>query len=281
MSYQKFSRGFMKQIIFIGFLTLFGIGSCSVQSSSSVESREVTQTEITNQKSDVKKQPVLVELFTSEGCSSCPPADRTLAKLSNEQPVENAEIVTLAYHVDYWDYLGWKDRFSSPRYSQRQTVYALSFGLNSTYTPQMVVDGKYEFVGSKYAEAIKQIGKASKDKKAAVKIIVKEELLNPVLQIDISGLEINEDAEVWLAVTEDNLQTDVRRGENKGRKLSHVSVVRNLQEIGSILMKEKGFTVEKSVKLDSNWNRENLSFVVFVQNKISRRIVAVGKVRIN
>src|SRR5438034_9672572 len=92
--------------------------------------------------------PVLVELFTSEGCSSCPPADELLAKLVAEQPVEKAQIIALAFHVDYWNKLGWPDRFSSPKFTQRQYDYATFFGGNRVYTPQMIVDGKAEFVGS-------------------------------------------------------------------------------------------------------------------------------------
>ncbi len=112
-----------------------------------------------------RKSPVLVELFTSEGCSSCPPADRVLAQLETEQPNKNAEIITLALHVDYWDNLGWKDKFSSALYSQRQSVYGQALKLNQVYTPQMVVDGQKQFVGSNLSEANKAITESAKIRK--------------------------------------------------------------------------------------------------------------------
>src|SRR5215203_5351918 len=104
---------------------------------------------------DIARRPVLVELFTSEGCSSCPPADKNLAFLENQQPVPQAEIITLAFHVDYWDRLGWKDRFSSPLFSRRQEIYSQALKLDSSYTPQMIVNGESQFVGSDSGKAAK------------------------------------------------------------------------------------------------------------------------------
>src|ERR1700730_14496258 len=103
--------------------------------------------------------PGIVQLFTSEGCSDCPPADTLLEKLIGTQPIAGAEIIGLGQHVDYWDRLGWKDRFSSAALTNRQQLYQTRFGTESIYTPQMVVDGRAEFVGSDASAARKAIEK--------------------------------------------------------------------------------------------------------------------------
>src|SRR5438270_3284394 len=109
-----------------------------------------------------KRVPVIVELFTSEGCSSCPPADALLRKLEETQPVPNADIIVLGEHVDYWNYIGWTDRFSSKDFSQRQEQYARVFNLDSAYTPQMVVDGRTELNGADESSAKRAIADAAK-----------------------------------------------------------------------------------------------------------------------
>src|SRR5204863_4528217 len=105
--------------------------------------------------------PIVVELFTSEGCESCPPADVLLRQLASTQPVPGAQIIPLSLHVDYWDQLGWKDRFSSALLTNRQRVYGTRFNIDSVYTPQMVVDGRSELVGSDGAAARKAIARAA------------------------------------------------------------------------------------------------------------------------
>ena len=114
--------------------------------------------------------PVLLELFTSEGCSDCPPADRLLEALDRTQSVTGAEVIVLSEHVDYWNRLGWKDPFSSPQFSARQSAYASQFHLDSVYTPQLVVDGRLQFVGSDGHEAKAAIEKESHEQKRAIAI---------------------------------------------------------------------------------------------------------------
>src|ERR1700722_1726850 len=114
--------------------------------------------------------PVLLELFTSEGCSDCPPADRLLGELDQNQPVTGAELIVLSEHVDYWDRLGWRGPFSSPQYTGRQQEYASKFSGDGVYTPQLVVDGRFGFVGSDGPEAASAIQKAMRERKIAIAI---------------------------------------------------------------------------------------------------------------
>src|SRR5262249_46590197 len=152
------------------------------------------------------RRPVLVELFTSEGCSSCPPADRALKFLAEQQPVNNAQIIPLAFHVDYWDHLGWKDRFSSHEYTRRQESYVERFGLDSSYTPEMVVDGQAEFVGSDTGRATKVITDAASKQKGSVSA----ELKGDIIDVSISDLPDHHPATVFLAVTEDGITSNVK-----------------------------------------------------------------------
>jgi hypothetical protein len=220
------------------------------------------------------KQPVLVELFTSEGCSSCPPADKALAMLRSEQPYANAEIITLAFHVDYWDRLGWKDDFSSKFFTQRQENYADSLQSDGSYTPQMIVDGRNEFVGSNLAKISLAMNAAPKNEKGKIELNLEKE---SNLKIKISELPAHKDASINVAIAEDNLSTDVKRGENGGRKLEHDSVVRELKSIGSITSDQKSFEIETQLEFNTKWKRKDLRIVVFAQENASRKVIAVGQ----
>lgn len=246
--------------------------ACSFQTveSQKLEEKQTPKSEIQNIKS-----PVLVELFTSEGCSSCPPADNALAFLEKEQPFMQAEVITLSLHVDYWNYLGWKDEFSSPLYSQRQAVYAEKLRLGSTYTPQMIVDGQIQFVGSDVGKASQAIVEAAKSPKANVEIVVRGDSL----KIKISDAPKHSDASVFLAIAENNLASTVKRGENSGKNLAHASVVRDLRPIGKLEAKSGGFEQQTTVARNPQWNQTNLSYVVFVQENESRKIIGTARVR--
>ena len=228
----------------------------------------------------VSRTPVMVELFTSEGCSSCPPADALLMELAREQAVPDAEIITLGEHVDYWDRLGWPDRFSSPAFSQRQTEYAQALRTDA-YTPQMVVDGQVAFVGSDAVFARRAIERARRDRKVPLELQIlpvgrgeskafrlKARLSSPTLP------DFGEAADVFLAVTESNLTTNVRRGENAGRVMNHASVVREFRRI-SELGSKKEFAADLAIP--SDWKLGDLRAVVFVQGRRSRRILAAGQ----
>ena len=269
----------MKQLLIIGFLAIFSsFFACSISNDAAVtESADIPQTNENPQPENVdniNKKPVLVELFTSEGCSSCPPADRVLAQLESEQPNKNAEIITLALHVDYWDNIGWKDKFSSALYSQRQNVYGQAFKIGQIYTPQMVVDGEKQFVGSSLSEANKAITESAKDEKANVELAASDNSL----KIKISDVPKHENASVFLAIAEDNLSTSVKGGENSGRKLDHTSVVRELKSIGSLTAQQNSFDNSVAVQMQPDWKKENLKFVVFVQENGSRKILGVNRI---
>lgn len=171
--------------------------------------------------------PVVVELFTSEGCSSCPPADALLGELAARPGV-----VALAFHVDYWDYIGWKDPYASPASTQRQRDYASALGLRMIYTPQMVVDGRADVVGSDRREVEAAIGAAARRPKVAVTIESDgggHRVLIPAATGEWTGGE----ATVWLAVFDQVQETKVHRGENGGRTLKEYNIVREWRQIGS------------------------------------------------
>lgn len=212
------------------------------------------------------RRSVVVELFTSEGCSSCPPADELLSRLREHKALSGVDIIPLGFHVDYWNYLGWRDRFSSSQFSLRQQEYATKFRLGGPYTPQMVVQGAEEFVGSSQEQASRAIAQAAIEPEQAQ---VEISALGETLQVTVHGNE-RLSANVILAITEDELETRVGGGENGGRVLHHSAVVRSLRILGRL----KGGNFEAVVPVNSqnDWKRQNLHAVVFVQNTSSYRI---------
>jgi hypothetical protein len=231
------------------------------------------------------RTPVLVELFTSEGCSDCPPADALLTRLVKTQPVSGAQVIALEHHVDYWDQQGWRDPYSSPDATARQTAYSASLPNNGPYTPQMVVDGTAELIGNNSSAALRAIDRAVKSTKSYLDIHWPADMAHfgdprPVLEVSLGKLgEIprGDSAEVFLAITEDNLHSDVARGENKGRALDHTNVVRRLDHLGKAdPSKDVSFTARPTLNLGKNWNRANLHAVVFVQENKSRHVLAVA-----
>jgi hypothetical protein len=224
---------------------------------------------------------VIAELFTSEGCSSCPPADEVLSQLVHRQPVAGVEVLALGEHVDYWDRLGWRDPFSSPAFTARQSEYdAQVFHTNNIYTPQLVVDGQLERVGSDVIAVQRAIKQAAQAPKAAVGVTVgnaTDRELHVEVHVDMPpGLAIGDTADVLVAVTEDNLVTDVRRGENGGRTLKHSAVVRRLTAVGALAAQDRSFSTTASVPWAREWNSDNVRVVAFLQERRSRRIVGAG-----
>lgn len=228
--------------------------------------------------------PVLVELFTSEGCSSCPPADRFLQKLDS-QPIGGEEIVVLSEHVDYWNHIGWKDPYSAHFYSERQSRYAERFGLDGVYTPQMVVDGSSEFVGSDSALAEKAFKKVASSVKIPIRLsaISIDASRTVHAHLETGALETSfgsASAEVYVAVALNRAESQVSGGENSGHRLAHVAVVRSLTKIGT-LKQGQDLKQEIQLKLDSESDSRDLRLIAFVQEPKQGRVLGVGWMRIS
>lgn len=235
-------------------------------------------------------QTVVVELFTSEGCSSCPPADQVLSRLeSPRQPAvirgkqqvplpSGVEVIALGEHVDYWDQLGWKDKFSSPLFSARQQDYGKAFHLESVYTPQIVVNGEKEVLGSDSRAVLDAISKAAKEPQAQVTIAMTS---SQNVSFSVSKLPSgSHEAEILLGVTEGGLVTSVFGGENNGRQLRHAAVVRSLSSLGRLDPNHPGeYSAVAQLNLRQEWNRANVTLVLLVQDRVTRRILGAASVR--
>jgi len=218
---------------------------------------------------------VLVELFTSEGCSTCPPADKLLMDLDQSQPIKGVRVIALSEHVDYWNHLGWKDPYSSAEFTQRQSDYARALGIEDIYTPQMVVDGQVAFVGSNQAKAREAITGAAAAPRADVGVSIKASTRkNVTLSVRVDNLpqvSTGNAADVFVAITESGLANSVSKGENAGRTLAHSAVTRKLTKLGRI--EGATFTAEQPIDLDARWNRSQMKAVAFVQDRVSRRVL--------
>jgi hypothetical protein len=207
--------------------------------------------------------PILVELFTSEGCSSCPPADAFLQKL-DQQPLPGAEVIVLSEHVDYWNHIGWKDPYSSRFYSDRQGAYASRLKLDGPYTPQMVVDGSIEFVGSDRGLARKAFDQALEAQKIPVGLSAISIDAGNTLHAHVETGSVSSDAEVVVAVALNHAESQVLRGENGGRTLTHTAVVRTMVKVAT-LPRGKTFAQEVQVKVEPSLAKDNLRVIAFVQ----------------
>ena len=173
-------------------------------------------------------EPVaVVELFTSEGCSSCPPADRLLRDLAAR---DDARLFPLAFHVDYWNRLGWRDPFSDEAYSRRQRAYARAVGAGRVYTPQMIVNGQREFVASRRTEAERAIQHAL-DTPATATVDLSASVTGRAVAVDYAVSDAPEAVVLHLALVQREAEQAVPRGENAGRTLRHANVVRAFETV--------------------------------------------------
>jgi hypothetical protein len=216
---------------------------------------------------------VLVELYTSQGCSSCPPADKLLSRLGREPGV-----VALAFHVDYWDHIGWADPFSKATWTERQHGYARALRSRSVYTPQLVVAGTAHAVGSD-ERAVRRLLEEARKRPVAAR-------LSGRLEPNARGLQVAVDAtstggrelRVFAAVVEEGLVTRVQRGENSGRTLANDHVVRRLEEVMTV---GAGARAQRTVTiaLAPDWKRERLAVVLFAQDPKTLRVEAATRVK--
>lgn len=224
----------------------------------------------TGEKVTPDKGFAVVELFTSEGCSSCPPADELVAKIEKES--KDKPVYILAYHVDYWNRLGWKDVFSSADFSKRQNDYARYLNLQSVYTPQIIINGKTEFVGSEEGTL-----------RNAIKTSL-QKTVSGQLSLNVSGAEqgqlnlkyaangTDKNTTLLVAVLQKNAQTKVERGENSGRTLSHVQIVRKLQQFALA-----GNNGAVKISLPHGFDPQNWEIIGFLQNTSTGAITGAAK----
>jgi hypothetical protein len=223
---------------------------------------------------------VVLELFTAQGCSSCPPADRVLSSLGEDETLRG-RVVPLAFHVDYWDRIGWTDPFGSPRWSARQEAYGRRFRLDGVYTPQLVLDGRAEMNGSQEARIRTEIARRlERPPVARVDLAATpgESAAEAVVTVGAELLEAREGKlDLLLAVFENGVVTAVARGENEGAVLRNDFVVRRLETVLSLTGRAgTRQTREMRVKLDGAWRPERLGVAAFLQDPRSLEIVGAA-----
>jgi len=214
-----------------------------------------------------ESSPVVLELFTSQGCSSCPPADRLLSRLAKD-PGLGERVIPLSFHVDYWNYIGWTDPFSAKRWSERQQVYARAFRSNRLYTPQLVVAGRTHLNGSDEAGARKRIAEALAAEPAG-RVTLAVEPLGDRLKVKAGAKLVRAmegPLDLWVAVYEKDLTTKVGSGENASSTLHNDYVVRRLEKALTLPGTVGADSGEIVLGLDKRWNRRNLGVTAFLQD---------------
>jgi hypothetical protein len=261
-------RGFVRSFVVVACATFAaGVGwwLCAGRGGSAVRAAQASV-----DAGQVGKVPVLVELFTSEGCSSCPPADALLGRLDREQPLSNAKIIVLSEHVDYWNNGGWQDRFSSAALTERQNEYGDFFKLSDVYTPQMVVNGAVQMNGTdgkKIAAALEDAAVSHPIPLQITSVQVRGKAVSFTLRNGMPATPGSVD--VYAALVDPEDTTKVGAGENHGRTLQHVGVVRVLDRVsGSSRTQDLGSKpLAFSGSVSGKPGFEGMRLVVFVQTK--------------
>jgi hypothetical protein len=215
---------------------------------------------------------VLVELFSSEGCSSCPPAERFLRNIDRER-TPDANVIALEYHVDYWDDLGWKDPFSLPEAGARQRGYASALG-GGLFTPELIVQGRHVVPGSVRESVADWLRTAASTASGTLELTHRSNHLS-LRAGHLPALAPGDIADVLIVVSESDLTSRVKSGENSGKTLEHAPVVRSITHVGQATGSE--FRWSGDIALDPSWKPNALRYVAFVQHKNSRAIVAAAQ----
>jgi hypothetical protein len=218
------------------------------------------------------KKPVLVELFTSEGCSSCPPADVLLKSIDREQNIPGAQVIVLSEHVDYWDHDGWRDPFSSAEVTARQEVYARRFGQDSAYTPEAVIDGAKGLVGSDHRGLVAAIEQAAQGPKLEI-AIANAAAGGKSIEANVTAAA-HPKADLYAVLADDHDQSSVSGGENSGRHLEHVAVLRSIEKIGPL---DSGFNRQIHIALPDSSRTQTVRLVIFAQERGTGRILGVAE----
>jgi hypothetical protein len=213
--------------------------------------------------------PVVIELFTSEGCSSCPPADRLLASLDRDQPIPGAQLIVLSEHVDYWNNLGWIDPYSALEFSERQRHYGDALHLQDVYTPQAVIDGRFEVVGNNAPKLQVAIQQAMREKKVPLRFTAARSAAGIHVQFEAEG-DVPHGAQVFFAVAEDSVQSKVSAGENGGHMLTHTAVVRSLTKAGKF-----SGPIALDLKASSHWGK-HLRVIAFIADHDGGKIIGAA-----
>ena len=222
--------------------------------------------------------PILLELFTSEGCSSCPPADAFLQQLDKSQPVSGAQLIVLSEHVDYWNHDGWKDPYSSSSLTDRQADYVRAMKLKEPYTPQLIADGDIVLRGDEQ-QMLQALAKDAATPKVSLRLesVSADAGTPPDLKghVDVSGSPEKHNADVYIAVALAHAASQVSAGENSGKQLTHVAVVQEIKKIGK-LDKSNHFSQEFQLKLKPGTEANNIRVVAFVQEPGPGRVLGAA-----
>jgi hypothetical protein len=229
--------------------------------------------------SDAAAAPVLVELFTSEGCSSCPPADALLAKIDRTQ-LPGVQAIVLSEHVDYWNHDGWKDAYSSSFFTDRQQEYVRRLGAKGPYTPQMVIDGTAQMSGSDTVAVARALETARSHVKIPVRIssaaLADAKTIRVHLAVDALPADFKaHKADVFVALALAHAESHVAAGENKGRDIRHVAVAESISKVGTV-EKGKNFDRDVLVKVKAPLDLENLRVIAFAQQSDAGEVVGAS-----